>query len=59
MLEFVYINCSQALENLPEEENHVSNDPHISDSASPYREDLSDVNSVLESQVFFTLVSRL
>ncbi|XP_074360726.1 DNA (cytosine-5)-methyltransferase DRM1-like isoform X2 [Apium graveolens] len=38
------------LENLPKEENHVSNDPHISDSASTYKEDLSDVGNALESQ---------
>ncbi|XP_074330180.1 DNA (cytosine-5)-methyltransferase DRM2-like isoform X4 [Apium graveolens] len=39
-----------ALENLPDEENHISNDPHVSDSAIIDTEDLSDVNSVLESQ---------
>ncbi|KAL8111813.1 hypothetical protein AgCh_019492 [Apium graveolens] len=43
-------NCSQTLENLPKEENHVSNDPHISDSASTYKEDLSDVGNALESE---------
>lgn len=46
-----------ALENLPDDENHVSNDPHISDSPRTYIEDLSDVNSVSGSQVVFTPVS--
>ncbi|KAK1361887.1 SAM-dependent MTase DRM-type domain-containing protein [Heracleum sosnowskyi] len=39
-----------ALENLPDVQNHVSNDPHISDPASTFIEDLSDVNGVPESQ---------
>ncbi|XP_017234023.1 DNA (cytosine-5)-methyltransferase DRM2 isoform X1 [Daucus carota subsp. sativus] len=39
-----------ALETLPGEDNHVTSDPHLSDSASTYIEDLSDMNSILESQ---------
>ena len=54
MFEFVHNNCFQALETLPGEDNHVTSDPHLSDSASTYIEDLSDMNSILESQVVST-----